>query len=431
MAPAAWRRVASIESINFIGLADMEARMTALIWLAIAASACALALYGARAGAGRASREGAPGAKDPYDAFIAGRYFSGLDALRAFSVIAVIWTHVSGAHSVQLLTQGHRGVDLFFAISGFLITTLLLREHRRTGRISLKDFYIRRSLRIFPLYYAVLLLYCVLVFATLRGTAKGAEFWSNLPAFATYTSNWFVTLGNPGDHGVTFYFAWSLATEEQFYLLWPSLLVLLLLWTGSDVALVIASMGLLGLQIGAAAFGGGTFAGTVGASLAPAILLGVAFAVLLNRRAVFELLYPVIGNRIAAVVAFVLLLASLQLDAPVLLSRLLMAVLVACVCIREDTFLHPVLTWRPAVFVGMISYGIYLMHMLAANVVRKVLGHESGLDVFVGTTLLVVLMAYLSFRFFESRLLALKHRFGSQSDEVRQQTSVVGQPANI
>jgi peptidoglycan/LPS O-acetylase OafA/YrhL len=427
--PALKLALASIESTD-IAAADMEQRVAILIWLAVAASLCVLVSCASRVRLKRPPHDTAAGTTDPFNAFISGRYFSGLDALRAFSVVAVIWTHVSGEHTIHLLTQGNRGVDLFFAISGFLITTLLLREHRRKGRISLRDFYIRRGLRIFPLYYAVLLLYCVLVFATLRGTAKGAEFWANLPAFATYTSNWFVTLGNSADHGVTFYFAWSLATEEQFYLFWPSLLVLLLLRTRSDLALVLAAMGLLGLQIGASAVGSGTLASTIVASLSPAILLGVAFAVLLNRRAVFELVFPVLGNRITAVATAVLLLVSLQVGAPLLLSRLLMALLVASVCVREDTYLHPVLTWRPAAFVGVISYGIYLMHMLAANAVRKVLGHEFGPDVFICTTLLVVFMAYVSFRFFESPLLALKHRFGSQSDDVRQ-TSVVGQPANI
>ena len=164
---------------------------------------------------------------DPFASFMSVRNFSALDGLRAVSVLAVIWSHASGVHDLALLNQGRRGVDFFFAISGFLITTLLLREHSRSGGISLRDFYFRRTLRIFPLYYAVLCLYCVLAFLTLSGKPKGAEFWNNLPAFLTYTSNWFVSADHAGD-GVTFYFAWSLATEEQFYLFWPPLMVLAL-----------------------------------------------------------------------------------------------------------------------------------------------------------------------------------------------------------
>src|SRR5204863_5681683 len=82
----------------------------------------------------------------------------------------------------------------------------------------LRKFYLRRALRIFPLYYAVLALYVAMVVYVERGSRAGVEFMHNLPFFATYTSNWFVTLG--ADRTI-FYFAWSLATEEQFYLVWP------------------------------------------------------------------------------------------------------------------------------------------------------------------------------------------------------------------
>jgi peptidoglycan/LPS O-acetylase OafA/YrhL len=302
-------------------------------------------------------------------------------------------------------------VDLFFAISGFLVTTLLLREYRRNGRISIREFYMRRTLRIFPLYYAVLALYCVLVFVAMRGTPKAAEFWANLPAFATYTSNWFVNLNNAATHGVTFYFAWSLATEEQFYLFWPSLMVLLLLGIKREWILALAAGVLLLVQIYAASLGGATLLATVFASLAPAILFGVAFAVLLNDRACFGVLYRVLGLKFAAPVAFLLLLVLLQIGASRLLSSAVMAVLVAAVCIREDTYLHPILRWRPAAFVGTISYGIYLMHMLAANAARAVVGHPMGVDVFLLTTPLVIAMAYVSYRFFESPILRYKDRF--------------------
>ncbi len=344
-------------------------------------------------------------------AFAGRRYFSGLDGLRAISVIAVIWCHVAGKQPLNLLNQGNKGVDLFFAISGFLVTTLLLREYREHGSISLTQFYLRRSLRIFPLYYAVLLLYCVLVLATMRGTTKAAEFWDNLPAFLTYTSNWFVDLDGAGSHGTTFYFAWSLATEEQFYLFWPALMLLSLWLTKRSWAPAVAAVLLISIQLVAVSHVKPTLLVIMLASLAPAILFGVVFAVLLHHRRIFELLYPVIGNRLMAPAAAGLLLACLQFDADLLLIRFLMALLVASVCIRDDTALHPVLNWRPAVFMGAISYGMYLMHMLAANFARILLGHPSGLDVFAVTLLVATVMAFLSYRFFEAPILKLKGRF--------------------
>src|SRR5437868_5861023 len=130
--------------------------LTGAIWL------CWCAFRQAR------SKSSAVDANTAYQAFMSASRFGGLDGLRAFSVVAVIWCHVTGPHTLELLNRGNKGVDLFFAISGFLVTSLLLREHRKTCGISLRNFYIRRTLRIFPLYYAVLCLYCVLVFFTLH-----------------------------------------------------------------------------------------------------------------------------------------------------------------------------------------------------------------------------------------------------------------------
>jgi peptidoglycan/LPS O-acetylase OafA/YrhL len=107
---------------------------------------------------------------------------------------------------------GAQGVSLFFASSGFLITTLLLREKARNSRIDLKAFYVRRSLRIFPLYYGVLLVHIALVTLLERDSVTGQAFYDNLIYFATCTSNLFVPL----DGRVIFYFAWSVAAEEPF-----------------------------------------------------------------------------------------------------------------------------------------------------------------------------------------------------------------------
>src|SRR5215831_9494644 len=115
-----------------------------------------------------------------YQQFIQGKYFGALDGLRCLSIIGVIW-HRTGPHGNHgLLSRGYLGVDLFFTISGFLITTLLLREQREEGRISLRNFYIRRTLRIFPLYYTVLALYVFLVWRFERNTPAGVQFFHNL-----------------------------------------------------------------------------------------------------------------------------------------------------------------------------------------------------------------------------------------------------------
>lgn len=118
-------------------------------------------------------------------------HFGSLDGLRALSVAAVIWQHSGGGMVAAEWAQlGHHGVMLFFAISGFLITTLLRRERDRHGVINLRAFYARRALRIFPLYFAVLSIYVVLVFVLERRSKVGQDFFSNLVYFATYTTLW-------------------------------------------------------------------------------------------------------------------------------------------------------------------------------------------------------------------------------------------------
>lgn len=350
-----------------------------------------------------------------YEDFIRKKRFGALDGLRAFSVVAVIWHHVSGMNYIPQLNQGFRGVDLFFAISGFLITSLLIRERSRTGKISLKNFYIRRSLRIFPLYYSVLAMYCLLVALTLSGTTKGQAFWDNLPAFLTYTSNWFVDL-TKGEEGVTFYFAWSLATEEQFYLLWPPLLILLITLFLRVTAGIYAAIALTLLQIAASFVGEQNLLLTILINLSPAIMMASAAAIIVHQPAAFRITYRLLGGRWTALPLAILLLAMIAADAPSLLIHTLMVLLVVTLCIREETILHPVLQLRLLTFIGAISYGMYLMHMLAANVVRRVLGHEVGIDIFIGATLLVTLAAYVSFRFFESPILRHANRFRHNPD---------------
>ncbi len=347
-----------------------------------------------------------------HQTFLDTRYFSALNGLRAISVIAVVWHHTAG-HGYpggQFLAHGYLGVDFFFAISGFLITTLLLRERRSRQRVSLRHFYLRRSLRIFPLYYAVLGLYVLLTAATRASTPEGQAFFDHLPSFMTYTSNWFVNLTT--DTSVTFYFAWSLATEEQFYLLWPPILAGLLAWGRSKVLYPVAA--LVGLAwvtlfanhvVGTSAFGW-----RVVGSISLPILVGSLGAVLLDDERAFRRIAPVLGATATAPALFAALLALVAVDANHELIQLTMALVVLACCVRENRVLTPLLTLRSLVWIGVVSYGVYLMHMLAANAVRPIVG-ESGTWTFLATLGLAVAMATVSFKVFETPILRFKDRF--------------------
>ena len=150
----------------------------------------------------------------------------GLDGLRAIAVIAVIIYHLNP----QVLSGGFLGVDTFFVISGFLITSLLIHEYNETGRIDLKNFWIRRFKRLIP---AVVFLLMVLVsYMSVFHLERLMAIKSDVIAALVYMSNWWFIIedvsyfealeANPLKH------LWSLAIEEQFYIIWPIVLLLML-----------------------------------------------------------------------------------------------------------------------------------------------------------------------------------------------------------
>lgn len=152
---------------------------------------------------------------------------TGLDGVRAVAVLLVILYHLSPGAVIG----GYIGVDLFFVVSGFLITTLLLREREATGRISLSGFWRRRARRLLPALGVLVLVCCTAAYAIggdvllgLGGQVLGA---------LTFSSNWLFLAAQSDYFSSTapelFRNLWSLAVEEQFYLLWPLLLVLVLL----------------------------------------------------------------------------------------------------------------------------------------------------------------------------------------------------------
>lgn len=341
---------------------------------------------------------------DSYSRFQAQTRFSSLDGLRALSILGVIWHHTAASvHGPFWGHVGAEGVSLFFAISGFLITTLLLRERRRQGHIDLKAFYVRRTLRIFPLYYATLLLYVIMVLALERHSAVGRAFFDHLPYFATYTSNLFVEIQGR----VIFYFAWSLAAEEQFYLIWPGLM--LLAGSRPRSALLLALW--LGISQWAQSSGHGVWA-----FMPSPLLAGALLALLLDQPRSHAALSRVLGLPGAPLVAALALCAALAWgQAPSLLLGVLFATWVGTCVIREQHVLQPLLNWRPLAYLGTVSYGMYMLHMLCKNAVIKMLGlfgpvADGGL-VFGLTLMLALLAASVSFRYFESWFLQRKRAY--------------------
>lgn len=144
------------------------------------------------------------------------RRIASLDGLRAIAIILVLIFHASESqgfpHWMTLPSlYGGFGVRIFFVISGYLITTLLLREEQKTGTVSLKDFYVRRSYRIFPAAYVFIA--AVALFGHHLAT------WKDFLVAILYVQNY-------ASHAPIFWHLWSLSIEEQFYLIWPILFIL-------------------------------------------------------------------------------------------------------------------------------------------------------------------------------------------------------------
>jgi len=186
------------------------------------------------------------------------RYLPGLDGLRAISVVAVLLYHAE----LPWIPGGFVGVEVFFVISGYLITHLLLAEHARTGSIGLRRFWTRRARRLLPALYLVLALVALAAAVFYRGDA--ADLRAQLLAALTYSTNWFQivvrksyfsTVGRPSP----LLHLWSLAIEEQFYLVWPLVLLgLLKVFTGSPSGRFgpkRANRGWIAVVIGCAAVG--------------------------------------------------------------------------------------------------------------------------------------------------------------------------------
>jgi peptidoglycan/LPS O-acetylase OafA/YrhL len=163
--------------------------------------------------------------------------FPAFDGFRGIGVVVVIFTHCPQVlesslynaiwHVNQLSRVGYIALDIFFVMSGFFITRLLLRERAKTGRISFKDFYIRRALRIFPVYYLTVFV-CLFLFSFDR---------ADTISLLSYTFNFYHPLHptpNPLEH------TWSLSVEEQFYFFWPLLILLVPgLWLNRVMGVVV------------------------------------------------------------------------------------------------------------------------------------------------------------------------------------------------
>ena len=312
-----------------------------------------------------------------------------LDGIRAIAVALVL----AGHGGVPGVAGGFIGVDVFFVLSGFLITSLLLDEFRRTERIDLKGFWIRRAKRLLP---AMVLMTLAVVIArplfpseavtSLREDAVGAFFWMANWVFVAADTDYFSQGATPSPLQHT----WSLAVEEQYYLLWPLLVLAAALLvrrrsTGAVrvVVFVLAVLGVVGSAVAEILLSGDAgelnrvYFGTD--TRAQALLIGAAAAALLVRdwsaltvsgtlirtrwRRWVAWTLPVIGIAVLALAAHLATGSADEFHHGLLIVVAVGAVLVvAPVALDQDGYVARALAWFPLVTLGVISYGVYLWH---------------------------------------------------------------------
>lgn len=337
-------------------------------------------------------------------------YRPALDGIRAVAILLVLALHG------HFLDGGFLGVDLFFVLSGFLITALLLQEWSERGSISLRRFYVRRARRLFPALLLTILGVAVLYLA-LSAVQHGRGFWPELAAVAGYAANWVAATASPPGLSVLGLFGhtWSLAIEEQFYIVWPLLLLLLLRrrvpfgWIAALLLAAAAASAILRWFVWASDHSPAAFLRTD--TRADGLLLGCATLVLLSTAPFLRRLLTRPAAAGAAAVVLALAVATLHSDASSLYAGGLVAVELASAALIAHVVLAPgavaarVLSLRPLAWLGARSYGVYLYHFPIFFCVAPATVGLHRTSFFALVAPLTVALAALSYRFVERPLL--------------------------
>ncbi|NVO19554.1 MAG: acyltransferase [Bacteroidetes bacterium] len=379
-------------------------------------------------------------------------YFPGLNGLRFWAAFFVILHHCEQFKLWQNMPNlfrntffesiGHQGVSLFFVLSGFLITFLLLAEYEKTHHIAVKNFYIRRILRIWPLYYLIMILGLFVLprFINIGPVSQLPEHFSlKILLFMFMLPNVLRVMEAPivGANQ-----AWSVGVEEQFYIIWPLLVrtfrkvllkflilfivlkftvtVMMALSLDYVVSPTYAHMAWLRtiqrfwdlLQIEQMCFG------AIG-----------AYVLFYKKEKILNAIYHPLSQIFMAVGIVVILTVKFKFIGQTLFDALLFTILILNVSTNKKFILK--LENKVYSYLGNISYGIYMFHTVCITIVLTIL-QKIGLDtsnfvlfnilLYVGSVLLTIAVAGFSYKYFESFFLKQKERFMIVMSSTRRET---------
>ena len=374
-------------------------------------------------------------------------YFPGLNALRFFAALFVVFTHIEqfkiffGVAAPPLIfgihwMDGGDAVTLFFVVSGFLITYLLLEESRREGEIHIPKFYMRRMLRIWPLYYLLVIIGFFIVplivhLAAYEGyyVPLGDEFFQKLFLYVFLLPNASLStvyVLSP----VVLTHLWTIGIEEQFYILWSLLLKVikrrvLLILTGVIVFRIVVNVSIpiywayrpdvpYGLASDFLVFFLTSF------RIESMAIGGIGAYLIFNQKERFLsfIFHPVMERAILlAMVVHILFLPAQPPAGDFAISVLYILLILNLTCNKRSKlkFEHPIYT-----YLGHLSYGIYMYHLTVIYFVMIAFEQLGLLEanrwlrdipLYLSITVITVVVSALSYKYFESPFLALKARF--------------------
>ena len=340
------------------------------------------------------------------------KYIKGINGLRAIAVILVVIYHwLQQCSLVNFFPIGRIGVDIFFVISGFLISKILFQEKNnddlnfnRKVKI-IKNFMIRRTVRIFPIYYILLIFLYI---------TNGVEFRNNIIYYVTYTTNIFF-YHTRAWYGMAAHF-WSLAVEEQFYLFWPFLLIFI----NKKYTLKFIIFAIVVGTLYSFAINDDMGSNILTLSCINAFGIGALYSYLI----IYRPIYTENVSKIIRILFFPMILliilnyTILKIDYfPLRLIVSVITVNFIRICLegKSKNIFYKIMNWKILNFIGILSYGIYLFHNPFTNYWRRLLlkmGMQNKIDniylEFMIKFSILILISYLSWIIIEKPFLKLK-----------------------